>query len=73
MKGTDVYPILLDLLANPGSPQAYRQLKRYYESAGMNNEAEAVGYLLENKFGENATNTDNTGSNQKQLSSDKGN
>lgn len=49
----DVYQLYFQLLQRPETMQIYRELKAYYESAGMVHEASAFGFLIEQRFGKN--------------------
>lgn len=47
------YQILIDILDKPEAPKNYRKFKEYYEKNHMLNEASAIDYLIEKKFGKN--------------------
>jgi DNA-binding SARP family transcriptional activator len=38
------------ILERPFAERGYEQLMRYYEQAGMSGEAEAVGFLIKERF-----------------------
>lgn len=50
MELLQIYNSLLD---KPDIPKFYRDLKAYYQKHGLIQEAEAIGFLIENKFGKN--------------------
>ena len=56
------YQILIDILDKPEAPKNYRKLKEYFEKNNMLNEASAIGYLIEKKFGKNNVITSNDSS-----------
>jgi hypothetical protein len=47
----DLFKILGRLAENPNAVKMYRDLQAYYEQAGRNEDAQAVNYLIETKFG----------------------
>lgn len=47
----DIFQILVRLLEKPDVPKFYRQLREAYQSQNKLHEAEAIGYLIEKKFG----------------------
>ncbi len=47
------YQIIIDILDKPEAPKNYRKFKEYLEKNNMLNEASAIGYLIEKKFGKN--------------------
>lgn len=53
----DVFQILLNILDKPSAPKFYRELYNYYKSKNMQNETEAIRYLIENKFNKNENNS----------------
>lgn len=59
------YQIIVDILDKPNVPKHYRQLKEYYSNCSMQNEALAVDYLLEKKFGKNNETSDDSFDNSK--------
>jgi hypothetical protein len=50
--------IFLDIIKNPDVPKNYRDLRLYYLSAKLQDEADAVAHLLERRFKENEEPTD---------------
>lgn len=44
--------ILVGILENPFSPRYYKEMMVYYKEKGMTHEAEALQYLLKQKFHE---------------------
>jgi len=46
----EIYQILISLLERPDSPKYYRELRDYYQKLGLENETEAITYLIERKF-----------------------
>jgi len=51
---------LLSLIENPGNKKAYEDLKKYYKSLDMKNEAEAIELLINKRF----TNADHISDNK---------
>ena len=60
----EAYKIYIQILRNPNSIKHYNELINYYSAKHMQNEAEAIIYLLEKKFRENENHHPN--SDQKQ-------
>jgi len=48
--------ILVQILDKPDIPKFYRELCKYYESKNMQNEMNAIRYLIEKKFTKNENN-----------------
>lgn len=46
----EIYNILIEIIEKPEAIQFYKKLQKYYESQRMTNEANAILYLIENKF-----------------------
>lgn len=46
----EIYQILFSLLEIPDSPKYYRELRDYYKKANLENEADAIDYLIKEKF-----------------------
>jgi hypothetical protein len=46
----DIYKIFLDILDKPFAPKCYRELRKYYLSKDLLQEADAISYLIEKKF-----------------------
>jgi hypothetical protein len=46
----DVITCLLTLLENPDAEKAYVDLKKYYDSVGMEPESLAIEHLIKEKF-----------------------
>lgn len=42
--------LILGIIESPLAEKGYRELKKYYESVGMTNEAEAIADLIEARF-----------------------
>lgn len=49
----DVISHILLIIENPLAEKAYKDLKKYYESIGMLDEAAAFGDLIAKRFNEN--------------------
>lgn len=49
----DLTSLILCIIENPLAEKGYRDLKKYYESNNMLNEAEALGELIAKRFHEN--------------------
>lgn len=59
--------IFLSILDKPNIPRYYRELHQFYLSHNLNEEAAAIAYLVENKFGkknENSSEHTNIGEGQ---------
>ena len=56
----DIYQIFLALLDKPDAPKFYRELRNYYKTIGLLNEASAIDHLIENKFKKNENSSDNS-------------
>ena len=52
-----IYELLVEIVKNPDAPKFYRQLYEHYKSKGMDNESQAVLYLIETKFKKNDSNS----------------
>lgn len=52
----DLLQILLQILDKPNVPKFYKELYNYYKSKNMQNEMEAIHYLIEKKFNKNEIN-----------------
>jgi hypothetical protein len=48
--------IITSLIENPFSKKMYKDLKEYCESAGRIQEAEAIGHLIEQRYGNSPPN-----------------
>jgi|694.fasta_scaffold106166_6 hypothetical protein len=49
----EISQIFASMLDKPDAPKFYRELQSYYQKKNLNDEALAIGFLLENKFGKN--------------------
>jgi len=59
--------IFSSLLEKPDVPKFYRDLQSYYHKNNMTQEASALGFLIENKFGKNnGKSSDDSSFDQKQ-------
>lgn len=52
----DNIQILVQILDKPDVPKFYRELYKYYQSKNMQNEMDAIRYLIEKKFSKNEIN-----------------
>lgn len=57
MKWEKSIEALVLILENPNSESGYRDLKKYYESNNLIYEANCLQFLLDQKFGKNANNS----------------
>ena len=53
----DAIHALATVLENPKAKKGYGDLRNYYESIGKKEYADAIGYLMEKKFGPHDTPT----------------
>lgn len=60
----NIYQILIAILDKPNATKFYRELKNYYENNELINEANAIDYLIENKFKKNDIIIDNSHNNK---------
>lgn len=51
----EIYQILLGILDKPNVPKFYRELRNYYQSQKMLQEAAAIDHLIEKRFEKNVT------------------
>lgn len=65
--------IYVELIKKPESPKYYRELKKYYLSKGMSNEANAFDNLLKIMFNEYPNLDDHNANPTDEPSSDKSN
>lgn len=49
----EISQIFASILDKPDAPKFYRELQSYYQKKNLTDEALAIGFLLENKFGKN--------------------
>lgn len=56
--------MLLAIIQQPDAPTHYRKLQAAYNSKGMTYEAEAIGHLIEKKFGKKDERISNSPVNQ---------
>ena len=56
---SDIVKNLLSIIENPYSKKAYKDLKTAFEEKEMILEAQAIDYLISQKFPENDKHTDN--------------
>lgn len=49
----EISQIFASILDKPDAPKFYRELQSYYHKKNLTDEALAIGFLLENKFGKN--------------------
>lgn len=49
----EISQIFSSILEKPDVPKFYRELQSYYQKNNLIDEALAIGFLLENKFGKN--------------------
>ncbi len=60
----NIYQILIAILEKPNATKFYRELKNYYKNNELINEANAIDYLIENKFKKNDIIIDNSHNNK---------